>query len=267
MQSSLGTRIRKLAVQAISDFEMIEAEDHILVAVSGGKDSSILLATLLDIQRRAPIPFTLVPVILDQKQPGFSLRQYQAWVESLGVKLRVIEEDTFSIVKDKTAPGKSYCGLCSRLRRGILYNYAHEHGFSKIALGHHRDDANETVLMNMFYSGSLASMPPKLLSDDGRNTVIRPLVYTPEANLRGYAMELSIPTIPCNLCGSQDGLRRQRIKKLLRELEREDQQVGAKILAAQGNIKPTQLMDQRFWHHLPKRRSLQRSNSTCSDNQ
>ena len=243
----LNLKIRRQMVQAISDYEMIADGDRIMVAVSGGKDSTILLLMLAEIQRRAKLSFELQPVILDQKQPGFQVEAYRQYLKDQGLDLTVIEEDTYAIVKEKVDPAKkSYCGLCSRLRRGILYNYAHSHGYNKIALGHHRDDLNETILMNLFYGGRIASMPPKLRSDDGRNVVIRPLAYVPERQLVSYAEQLDFPIIPCNLCGSQDGLKRQRVKRLLRELEEERPDLGDNMLAAMKNIRPTQLLDGRL---------------------
>lgn len=231
-------------VSAISEFEMIAPNDRILVAVSGGKDSSILLKQLIEVQRRAPFPFELTPVIVDQKQPGFNVVKFQQWVRDLGHDLVILEEDTYTIVKEKTPQGKAYCGLCSRLRRGILYTYAHENGYTKIALGHHRDDVNETILLNLFYTGKLATMPPKLRSDDDRNQVIRPLIYVPEIWLQGLAAQLNIPIIPCNLCGSQDGLRRKKIKQLLRDMENDSlHDVGASILSAVKNVRTSHLLD------------------------
>lgn len=230
--------------QAISDFGMIEEGDRILVAVSGGKDSAVMLWLLQQIQRLAKVSFDLTPVILDQKQPGFDVRDFARWIsQSTGLKLEIIEEDTFSIVKEKTEPGKAYCRICSRLRRGILYSYAAERGYHKIALGHHRDDLNQTLLLNLFYAGSLGAMPAKLLSDDGRNTVIRPLAYVPEEWIEKFSADLSIPIIPCNLCGSQEGLKREKMKKLLRSLEQDlHPHVGASILNAQKNIRMSQLL-------------------------
>lgn len=240
-------RLRKLVVATLSEYTMIETNDRVLVAVSGGKDSSVMLYLLEQIRRRSPTSFELEAIIIDQKQPGFDVSAFKTWVEKIGIHLTILEEDTYSIVLEKTKPGKTYCGLCSRLRRGILYNYAYEQGFNKIALGHHRDDLNETILMNLFYSGSLASMPPKLRSDDGRNTVIRPLCNLAEKEIAQFASQLKVPIIPCNLCGAQDGLRRQYIKKLLQDVEKDHEEVGASLLAAQKNLKPTQLADRRFW--------------------
>lgn len=243
----LSEKIRKKTVHAINDYHMIEENDRIMVAVSGGKDSSILLLTLKDIQVRAKINFTIQPVILDQKQPGFDITAFARWVESIGFDLQVINEDTYSIVKEKVGEGKSYCGLCSRLRRGILYNYAREFGFSKIALGHHRDDLNETLLLNLFFNGRMASMPPKLKSDDKRNVIIRPLAYVAEDMLRAYADQLDFPIIPCNLCGSQEKLQRAKIKALLKKIETEHPRAGSSILSAQQNVKPSQLLDRELW--------------------
>lgn len=243
----LASKLRKQMVQAIANFNLIEAGDRVAVCVSGGKDSSILLALLTEIQRRAPYRFEVGAVILDQKQPGFQVDQFRAWVENVvGVPLHVVERDTYSVVKAKITSG-TYCSLCSRLRRGILYDFAHERGFSKMALGHHRDDLNQTLLMNLFFTGKMASMPPKLLSDDARNVIIRPLVYVAESDLTELSRVWEIPIIPCNLCGSQDGLKRQRMKDLLRELQAEIPNVANSLLAAQSNVHESHLMDHRLW--------------------
>lgn len=239
----LSEIIRKKVTAALSDYQMIAGGDRILCAVSGGKDSTILALTLEQIRKKSKLSFEFDAVILDQKQPGFYLDRYASWLESQGLKLKVIEEDTYSIVKDKVKANKTYCGLCSRLRRGVLYNYAYENSYNKIALGHHRDDLNETVLMNMLLNGRIASMPPKLRSDDKRNIVIRPLSYVPEKILSEYAKQLEIPVIPCNLCGSQDNMMRKRIKSLIKELEVANPNVGASLLAAQKNVRLSQLAD------------------------
>lgn len=246
--SDLGDKIRRNIVSAIADYEMLEDGDKVMVAVSGGKDSSIMLLQLEEIRRRAKINFTIAPVILDQKQPGFNADSYQAWFKERGFDLVILGHDTYSTVVEKTEEGKSFCRLCSRFRRGILYNYAHENGFTKIALGHHRDDLNETMLMNMFFIGQLGSMPPKLFSDDGRNTVIRPLCYIPESELIQYSKELAFPIIPCNLCGTQENMKRSQVKNLLSNLEKQYPGLGASMLTAQKNIKPSQLLDQQLWN-------------------
>lgn len=248
MVLGLWDKTRRLVVSALSDYGMLEQGDRLLVAVSGGKDSAILLKMMTDIQRRAPFSFEIEAVIVDQKQPGFNLEKFAAWVESeCQLKLDVIDEDTYSVVKRSVKPGKSYCGLCSRLRRGILYNYADQRGFTKLALGHHRDDANETLLLNLFFGGRIASMPPKLKSDDGRNILLRPLIYVAEDDLSQIANELSIPTIPCNLCGSQENLQRARIKSLLADWSKKFPHIGASMLKAQQNVRSSQLLDSSLW--------------------
>jgi tRNA 2-thiocytidine biosynthesis protein TtcA len=244
--SATAEKIRKEMVRAIVDFGLIEPGDKLLVAVSGGKDSAVMTLMLEQIRKRAPFSFDFQAVLLDQKQPGFDVASFRDWLKTRHkIELTVIEEDTFSIVKDKTAPGKSFCGLCSRLRRGILYTYARNNGFSKIALGHHREDINETVLMNMFYGGKIATMSPKLVSIDKRNIVIRPMVYVPEDWIKSLAAKLEIPVIPCNLCGNQEGLARARIKNLIRELAVGYDQVGTSLASALGNVVTDSLLDRR----------------------
>jgi len=246
LTSEKAIKIRKEITRALSDFNMIENHDKVLVCVSGGKDSSILLSLLLEIQKRAEIEFQVEAAILDQKQPGFSLAEFKPWIESLGVPLHVIEKDTYSVVKEKITDGSAYCSLCSRLRRAILYDFASDNGFTKIALGHHRDDLIETVFLNMFYTGNLASMPAKLKSDDGRNILIRPLCYVPEKDIIELSKEWQFPIIPCKLCGSQDGLKRNRMKSLIQDLEKEIPNLGASVIKALSNVKPTQLLDQNL---------------------
>lgn len=243
----LAQKIRRQITQALNDFSMVDDGDKIMVCVSGGKDSSILLALLTEIQRRAERNFTLEAVMLDQKQPGFDASLFTKWIESLGVPFKILERDTYSIVTEKIPEGKTYCSLCSRLRRAILYDYAHDHGFSKMALGHHRDDLITTTLLNMFYVGRTASMPPKLLSDDGRNIVVRPLTYVAESDLTELALAWAIPIMPCNLCGSQDGMKRKRMKKLVQELEKEIPNIAASIQTALANVQPSHLMDAKLW--------------------
>lgn len=238
--------IRKKMTKAISDFKMIKAGDRVLCAVSGGKDSSIMLALLDQIRKKAPFSFEIEAAILDQKQPGFEVAQFKDWVSSLGIQLKVLEEDTYSIVKEKVEEGQTYCSLCSRLRRGILYNYAFENGFNKMALGHHRDDLIETLLLNMFYSGKIATMPPKLYSKDARNIVIRPLAYVKEQELLDLQVHWGFPVIPCNLCGSQDGLKRVEMKRLLRNLKKDIPNIENSLLSAMGNVLPSHLLDQNL---------------------
>ena len=241
--SDAAVSIRKQMVKAIADFDMIEEGDKVLVAVSGGKDSSIMLALLEQIRKRAPYKFEIEAAILDQKQPGFEASAFVGWVESLGIKLTVLEEDTYSIVTEKVEEGGTYCSLCSRLRRGILYNYAHDNGFTKLALGHHRDDLIETLLLNMFYSGKIATMPPKLFSKDARNIVIRPLSFVKEQELLNLQVKWGFPVIPCNLCGSQDGLKRVEMKRLIADLRKKIPLIDNSLLSAMGNVLPSHLLD------------------------
>ena len=243
----LATKVRKQIVQALNDFNMISDGDKIAVAVSGGKDSSILVALLNEIRKRSERRFTIEAMILDQKQPGFDIRAFKNWIESLDIKINILEKDTYSIVKEKTPAGAVYCTLCAKFRRAILYDYVSDHGFTKMALGHHRDDLVETTLLNLFYIGQLSSMPAKLKSDDGRNIVIRPLAYVAEKDLVQLSLEWGFPIIPCNLCGSQETLKRKKMKKLIQELEKDIPNIGASIISALGNVQPTHLMDHKLW--------------------
>ena len=213
--------IRRDVGHAISDFAMIADQDLVMVCVSGGKDSYALLDVLLSLKRHAPVSFDIHAVNLDQKQPGFPKETLPKYLEGLGVTYTVLEKDTYSIVKEKIPSGKTYCGLCSRLRRGILYNFAEEIGADKIALGHHRDDIVETLFLNMFHGGKLKAMPPKLLSDDKRNIIIRPLAYCKESELEKFSDLMQFPIIPCDLCGSQNNLQRQVVKQMLRQWDKE----------------------------------------------
>jgi tRNA 2-thiocytidine biosynthesis protein TtcA len=243
--------------RACADYALLEPNDRVMVAVSGGKDSHALLYLLRALSRRAPFPFSLVAVNVDQGHPGFPKGVLPAYFTSEGYEYRVVEEDTYSVVKEKTPPGKTTCSLCSRLRRGILYTVARELGATKIALGHHRDDVIETLLLNLLFSGQLKAMPPRLRSDDGKNVVIRPLVTTAEGDLAAFADQKGFPIIPCDLCGSQEHLQRKRVKALLSSLEAEHPDVRRSLFAALGNVRPTHLLDTKLRAALDAREALE----------
>ncbi|UTW45536.1 tRNA 2-thiocytidine(32) synthetase TtcA [bacterium SCSIO 12696] len=241
--NKLQKRLRRHVGEAIADYNMIEDGDKVMVCLSGGKDSYAMLDILRGLQQSAPVQFELVAVNLDQKQPGFPEHILPEYLESIGVPYTILEKDTYSVVKSVIPEGKTTCGLCSRLRRGTLYGYAQEIGATKIALGHHRDDIIETMFLNMFYNGKLKAMPPKLLSDDKQNIVIRPLAYCKESDLIRYADAKEFPIIPCNLCGSQENLQRQVIKEMLNGWDKQFPGRIETIFSSIKNVAPSQLAD------------------------
>ena len=245
--NKLRKRLRRLTGQAIADFNMIEAGDRVMVCLSGGKDSYTLLDILLQLQRSAPIDFELIAVNLDQKQPGFPEHVLPEYLDALGVQYHIVERDTYSVVRSVIPEGKTTCGLCSRLRRGTLYGFAEDIGADKIALGHHRDDIVETLFLNLFFGGKLKAMPPKLLSDDKKNIVIRPLAYCKERDIEAYAKEQAFPIIPCNLCGSQESLQRVETKRMLHDWERQYPGRTETIFKSLTNVAPSQLADRSLF--------------------
>ncbi|WP_213992360.1 tRNA 2-thiocytidine(32) synthetase TtcA [Sodalis sp. dw_96] len=245
--NKLQKRLRRNVGQAIADFNMIEEGDRVMVCLSGGKDSYTMLDILRSLQQNAPVDFTLIAVNLDQKQPGFPGDVLPAYLDSLGIEYRIVEENTYAIVKDKIPEGKTTCSLCSRLRRGILYRIAGELGANKIALGHHRDDMLQTLFLNMFYGGKLKAMPPKLMSDDGKHIVIRPLAYCREKDIERYAAVREFPIIPCNLCGSQPNLQRQVIGNMLRDWDKLYPGRLETMFRAVQNVVPSHLADSNLF--------------------
>lgn len=246
----MPTRLEKVLLNEVAraskEFGLLEPNDRIMVGISGGKDSWTLLHLLRKVQARCGFPFSIVAVNLDQGHPGFPAHVIEDYLRNEGYEYRMIARDTYSIVKEKVKPGKTTCSLCSRLRRGILYDVAVELGATKIALGHHRDDIVETLLLNLLYSGQMKAMPPKLRSDDGRNTVIRPLAYCAEEDIAEFSRRMGFPIIPCNLCGTQENAHRQRVKRLIGELHRENHNVKGNMMAAIANVRPTHLFDPKL---------------------
>lgn len=247
MSEQLEKKLLHYTGKAIADYNLISHGDRVLVCLSGGKDSFTMLTLLRKMQLRAKVKFDLFAFTLDQAQPGWDDSHLRSYLDNMQVPYEVLTKDTYSIVLDKLPEGKTYCSLCSRLRRGIIYSYAEEHGFNKIALGHHRDDLIQTLLMSIMYNGQIKSMPPKLLSDDKKHIVIRPLAYCQERDIAAYAEYKKYPIIPCNLCGSQDNLTRVKVKQLIADLAKENPKIPSNMLHALGNVQASQLMDRRLW--------------------
>lgn len=248
MQSSkIEKKLLHYTGKAIADYNLIQTGDRILVCLSGGKDSFAMLNLLRLLRLRTNNKFELFIFVLDQMQPGWDDSDLRVWLQKCGIPFEILRRDTYSVVKNKVLPGKSYCSFCARLRRGVIYRYAKEHGFTKIALGHHRDDLIETMLMSIMYSGVTRSMPPKLLTDDKRHIVIRPLAYCQEKDIIVYAKEQQFPVVSCGLCNNQKVLMRNKIKELIADLSKKNPKVPSNILHAVGNIKPSQLMDRSLW--------------------
>lgn len=243
-------KLERALSRAIADFGMIAEGDRIMCAVSGGKDSYTMHALLVDLARRAPVRFDIVAVNIDQGHPGYPGHMLRDYMAAGGHEFMMVAEDTYSIVTEKIPENKTYCSLCSRLRRGILYRLAQELGCNKIALGHHRDDAIATLMLNLVFAGQLKAMPPKLISDDGRNVVIRPLIYCAEEDIAAHAAEAGFPIIPCDLCGSQENLQRKAVSRLLAELDARHPGARQNMLAALGNVRPSHLFDKRLWQKL-----------------
>lgn len=246
--SKIEKKLLHYTGKAIGDFNLIQTGDRIMVCLSGGKDSFTLLTLLNLLRRRTNNRFEIFAFTLDQAQPGWDDTKLHAWLQERAIPYKILTRDTYSIVKEKIPEGKTYCSLCSRLRRGIIYRYAEEHGFNKIALGHHRDDMIRTLMMSILYNGDIRSMPPKLLSDNKKHIVIRPLCYVQEKDIVTYLNEQAFPIIPCTLCGSQENLARKRVGRLIDELTKENPKVPSNMLHALQAIKPSQLMDQNIWN-------------------
>lgn len=245
--SKIEKKLLHYTGKAIADYKMIQTGDRIMVCLSGGKDSFTMLSLLRNLQIKTRNKFYIQAFTLDQQQPGWDDSKLRAWLDNSGIPYEILSRDTYSIVMDKVPENKTYCSLCSRLRRGIIYRYAKEHHFNKIALGHHRDDLITTIMMSMLYNGKIAGMPPKLLTDDKRHILIRPLAYCQEADIVEYAKEKAYPIIPCNLCGSQENLKRKQVKNLITQLAGDNPKVPSNLLAALSHVRPSQLMDRDLW--------------------
>lgn len=246
-ESKAAAKLVHYTKKAMHDYRMVATGDRVMVCLSGGKDSFSLLTILNQIRTESHYKFDIFAFTLDQSQPGWDDSGLRQWLETKKIPYEILTRDTYSIVKEILPEGKTYCSLCSRLRRGIIYRYAEEHGFNKIALGHHRDDLIETLLMSILYGGQIRSMPPKLLSDNKKNIVIRPLVFCQEKDIIQFANEQQFPIIPCNLCGSQENLTRNKIKNLIRELANDNPKIPSNMLRALSNIRPSQMMDHELW--------------------
>ena len=257
-ESAVEKKLLHYTGKAIADYNMIQTGDRVMICLSGGKDSYTLVRLLHLLQRRTNNKFHIFAFTLDQAQPGWNDVGLREWLEVRKIPYEVLKEDTYSIVKDKIPEGNTYCSLCSRLRRGIIYRYAEEHGFTKIALGHHRDDLITTLLMSILYNGEIRSMPPKLLSDNKRHILIRPLAYCQEADIIEYAKEQRYPIIPCTLCGSQENLVRQRVKAMINQLAKDNPKIPSNMLHALTSVKLSQLMDRKLWDfkNLEKQRDI-----------
>ncbi|MDH5648655.1 MAG: tRNA 2-thiocytidine(32) synthetase TtcA [Gammaproteobacteria bacterium] len=257
-KSKAEKKLYHYMTKAISDYKMIQKGDRVMVCLSGGKDSFTMLQLLHQLRIHQRNNFELFVFTLDQSQPGWDDSNLRQWLEQRGYPYEILKRNTYAVVMDKISEGKTYCSLCSRLRRGNIYTYAETHGYNKVALGHHRDDMIESLLMSVLYSGAIKSMPPKLLSDNKRSIVIRPLAYCQEADIKEYAAEQQFPIIPCNLCGSQENMTRVRVKQLIKDLADANPKVPANILNALGNIQPSQLMDQKLWDFRNLENDLER---------
>jgi tRNA 2-thiocytidine biosynthesis protein TtcA len=261
-RDALERKLARAVGRAVADFSMIEEGDRIMVAISGGKDSYTMLQLLRELQKRAPVRFELRAVHLDQGHPGYDGDRLRDWLERHGYAHSLIREDTYSIVTEKIPPGKTYCSLCSRLRRGVLYRVAHELGLNKIALGHHRDDVLQTLLLNLMFAGQLAAMPPKLVPNEAPVVVVRPLVYCAEEDIRAFAEIEGFPILPCDLCGSQDHLQRKAVGRMLDGLEAERPGTKKIMLAALQNVRPSHLLDQSLWSSLGLRAASEPSEAS-----